>query len=384
MESVLIITNLYPSSWDPSRATFNKQQFDRLAKYFSIKILVPVAWPQWLKLSAKEKSEGEGMVRYRPFFYTPKIGYSMFSVFMLISLIASSGRWIRKQKPAALLASWAYPEGVATALLAKIIGCPFFIKVHGSDVNDFGNDKWRAKQIVWAANRAAGVFVVSDALRTRLISLGVAADKLHLIYNGVDNSVFYPVANKQIGKLQRLLYVGNLKANKGVMELIQSFIALLELQPGTELVIAGEGVMGAPMKQLLEQAGVQDKVKFLGSIAHSQVADEIRQAQIVVLPSYAEGVPNILLEAMACGKPVVATTVGGIPEIVTDKTSILIPEKTIEPLTNALDQALQKSWSQSDIVEHASQFDWQRNVNQVQQIIEQTLKNNEDKSVVSI
>ncbi|WP_394171937.1 glycosyltransferase family 4 protein [Thalassotalea litorea] len=384
MEKLLIITNLYPSSWEPNRATFNKQQFDRLGKHFHIKILVPVAWPQWFKLSAENKSEGAEDIRYRPFFYTPKIGYSLFSAYMLISLLATSWRWIRKQRPAALLASWAYPEGVATAMLAKLIGCPFFIKVHGSDVNDFANDKRRAKQIVWAANRAAGVFVVSDALRNRLILLGVAEDKLHLIYNGVDNTLFFPTKAQPLNPAKRLLYVGNLKANKGVMELIQSFIALLKHHPDAELVIAGQGAMEPAMKQLLEQANVQNKVTFLGSIAHSQVADEIRRARVVVLPSYAEGVPNILLEAMACGKPVVATEVGGIPEIVTDETSILVPAKTVKPLTSALDDALNKAWSPRDIVEHASQFDWQKNIHHVQQTIAQTLKNHDDKSVVSI
>lgn len=383
MAGLIIITNLYPSSWDPNRATFNKQQFQRLAKRLPLKILVPVAWPQWFKLSKTQKREGGEQVRYRPFFYTPKVAYPFFSVFMLYSLLFTSLGWIRRQRPDALFASWAYPEGVATAMLAKFLGCPFFIKVHGSDVNDFAKDKWRAKQIVWAAKRAAKVFVVSNALRQKLITMGVPEDNISLVYNGVDQDVFYLDKGDEKPSNQ-LLYVGNLKANKGVMELVKSYCQLIQSEPDAELVIAGQGAMEATMREYLQQHSASGKVRFLGSISHQQVADEIRASRFVVLPSYAEGVPNILLEAMACGKPVVATNVGGIPEIVSEQTSILVPPQTIEPLTQALQNAWQRNWSSPQIAEHAKQFDWSKNIQQVEQVIQKALNKDEDKSVVSI
>ncbi|TKB46631.1 glycosyltransferase family 4 protein [Thalassotalea mangrovi] len=384
MSKLLIITNLYPSSWDPNRATFNKQQFDRLADFFDVSILVPVAWTKWLKLSQNEKREGGENLRYQPFFYTPKFPYAMFSVYMFVSLFTASWRWIKALRPKALLASWAYPEGVATALLAKYLSCPFFIKVHGSDINEFGKDKWRAKQITWAANRAAAVFVVSDALRQRMISLGVDEQKLHLVYNGVDKKLFFPAAASHPRTSKRLLYVGNLKANKGVIELISSFTELLHQFPDSKLVIAGQGEMESAMRQMLDDRLAADKVEFLGSIAHQQVAQEIRLSDVVVLPSYAEGVPNILLEAMACGKPVVATSVGGIPEIVTEKTGILVPAKMVKPLTQAMIHALTKTWSEREIVNHAAIFDWHHNIRLVHKVIEQVIEQHSDNSVVSI
>ena len=363
MKKILVISNLYPSDWQPNKATFNKQQFDQLSKYSKLSILVPVAWPEWLRASKAQRqprtTECGIDIRYPWYFYTPKIIPSLYSMFMLLSLLINSWRWIKRGKHDVLLASWAYPEGVVTACLAKLLRKDFLIKVHGSDINDTCQYPMRAKQIVWACNRAKGVIAVSEALKKRLITLGVKEDKIHLIYNGVNKEVFY--VDQRITRKNYLLYVGNLKANKGVIELISAFIALRAKHPNLTLKVAGTGAMLPVMQKEIAQAGLSAAVEFLGSVAHKSIADLIRPAKLVILPSYAEGVPNIILESISCGTPVVATTVGGIPEVVNSKTGVLVAPKNVEALTLGIEEALDKMWSSKEICLQATKFDWDLN-----------------------
>ncbi|WOH36639.1 glycosyltransferase [Thalassotalea fonticola] len=363
MKKVLVISNLYPSDWQPNKATFNKQQFDHLSKHCKLSILVPVAWPEWLRANKTQRrpkvSECGIDIRYPWYFYTPKMFPGLYSVFMLLSLLINSWRWIKRSKHEVLLASWAYPEGVVTSCLAKLLRKGFFIKVHGSDINDSCQYPLRAKQVVWACNQAQGVIAVSEALKKRLVSLGVKKDKVHLIYNGVDKEIFY--ADQQINRQNYLLYVGNLKANKGVTELISAFVTLRAKHPNLTLKVAGTGPMLPVMQKEIAQAGLNTAVDFLGSVAHKNIANLIRPAKLVILPSYAEGVPNIILESIACGTPVVSTTVGGIPEVVNSKVGVLVAPKNVEALTLGIETALNKTWSSNEISIHAAKFDWDLN-----------------------
>jgi len=371
-KKIIIITNLYPSSWEPNRATFNKQQFNFLSKHLNVSVLVPVAWPQWLKLTAAQKKEGSEAPavksRFCWYFYTPKFMRRFYSAFMLVSLLINSFFWIRKQQPDYIMASWAYPEGVATAWLAKIFNKPFFLKVHGSDINDYANDKARATQIVNACQRAQGIFSVSQALKQKLVDLGVQAEKIHVIYNGVDKSVFYAQAPPTPS--QSLLFVGNLKANKGVVELIEAFILLKKGHQALTLVIAGNGAMMPFITRRLTEEGLMSEVELLGNVGHHQIPSLLRASRLLVLPSYAEGVPNVILEAFSCGIPVVATVVGGIPEIVNESNGVLVKEKNVEDLTQGINKALAIEWNSERIKEKANDFSWNENASKVLAVIQ--------------
>lgn len=370
-KKIVIISNLYPSPWEPNRATFNKQQFEHLSEHADVSILVPVAWTDWLKLPKKHKqaavSQQGVTIRYCWSFYTPKVMRRLYSVFMLASLLLNSFTWLKQQKADVLMASWAYPEGVATAMLAKILGVPFFIKVHGSDINDYTNDKARAKQIRWACNRSQGVFSVSGELKRKLIALGVDKSKVHVVYNGVNKAIFTP--NPQLTEKNTLLYVGNLKCEKGIGELLEAFIALKERKFEVKLLIAGTGALLPSLEQRVKDAGVTEFVEFLGSVNHQDIAPLIQRAQLLVLPSYAEGVPNVILEALSCGTPVVASRVGGIPEILFEDCGVLVEEKNIVALTQGIELALATDWRVSAIVQRAEGFCWHKNSAQLKQLI---------------
>jgi len=360
--AMVIISNLYPLPWEPNRAKFNHQQFALLKTEYQLSILVPVAFPEWFKHRSQIQQSDE--FRYLPYFYTPKLGRRFYSVMMFLSLLLHSGWWLKRKRPEVLMASWAYPEAVATSWLAKLYKARFFFKVHGSDINQLAQVPARAKQIKKASQRALGILSVSQALAKEMVKLGIAQNKISVIYNGVDHQKF-GVDSERPYSAPYVLYVGNLKADKGVMELYQGFAQIAASQPQLHLVYAGSGAMKAAIEQQAQRDGLTQRVIWLGSVAHDDLPAWISHAQLLALPSYAEGVPNVVLEAMACGTPVLATRVGGIPEVVNEAIcGVLIEPKMADAVAQGIASILQRDWDRAAIKQHASQFSWQRNQQQ--------------------
>jgi len=367
--SIVIITNLYPLPWEPNRATFNRQQFSQLDDTFEKSVLVPVAFPEWF--SHRKEIKQSANLRYVPYFYLPKFGRRFYSTMMFISIMLHSGWWLFSKKPKTLLASWAFPEAVATSWISKLLNCPFFFKVHGSDINLHGKIPARAKQIVNASKKAVGILSVSQALADEMISIGVNKEKIHVIYNGVDHQKFHVNHRKSDKTISDyILYVGNLKKEKGVMELLNGFAAIHEKHPSLKLLYAGPGNMSSQIRNQAESMTLSDKVNLLGSVNHDQLPELISQARVLALPSYNEGVPNVVLEAMACGTPVLVSDVGGIPEVVDEHVcGKIIPSKCDMAVAEGLDAILSTQWNKEKIKQHSQQFSWQNNKHQLLQML---------------
>lgn len=360
---LLIVTNLYPTAWAPNRASFNKQQFDRLSKVIEVKIIILVPFIEWLK--QRKYILPEDNKKYVPYFYIPKIGRRFYPISQFLSLVFNY-RWIKRFSPDVILASWGYPDAIATSMLNRFLKKPFFIKIHGSDINESSRHPARAKQIVKHFNGSTEVFSVSKALRKVLIDLGVEPSKIVVNYNGVDKSIFFPSYNK---KTKTIIFVGNLIKEKGILELLSAFDKLGDKYNKYQLRIVGQG----PLHDLLvdKYAHSDERIKFLGSLPLDKVAHEIRSAELLVLPSYREGVPNVLLEALSSGTPVVATNVGGIPEVINPNCGIVISD--LDLLQDAITMALDRRWSSEYIVDYAQQFDWDKNIDTVLHHIENSV-----------
>ena len=365
--SLVIITNLFPLPWEPNRATFNRQQFAQLDDEFDKSIIVPVAFPEWFS-HRKEIKQTENL-RYVPYFYLPKVGRRFYSVFMFLSILMHSGWWLFTKNPKVILASWAFPEAVAASWLSKLFRCRFFFKVHGSDINLHGKIPSRAKQIVQASKNAQGILSVSQALADEMISMGIERKKISVIYNGVDHQKF-GVETKAPLNGDYLLYVGNLKHDKGVVELIKGFAKICNNYPTLNLVYAGSGIEKERLGQLSKALNIADKVQLLGSVEHHKLPALITHAKALVLPSYNEGVPNVVLEAMACGTPVLATNVGGIPEVVDEKTcGRLIKPRCEIAVENGLNDILNQPWNKEQIKAHSKKFTWENNKRQLIELL---------------
>lgn len=370
--ALVILTNLYPLPWEPNRATFNKQQFELLKSDFELSILIPIPFSEWFKRLKMIKQTDN--IRYVPYFYLPKIGRRFYSVFMFLSILIHSGLWLKKRKADSIMASWAFPEAVAASWLSRVYKTKFFFKVHGSDINLHGKVAARAKQILSAGKNAQGILSVSRALANELTGIGVNPEKIQVIYNGVNHEKFgqsYPVTYKS----PYILFIGNLKHDKGVMELIEGFNKVKNQYPDLHLIFAGSGVMQNAITEFANTQNISDRVTLLGNINHDELPAWLSNASALCLPSYNEGVPNVVLESMAAGTPVLATNVGGIPEILNEEVcgKLIIP-KNSNAVAKGLNELLDQSWSREKIKQHALQFTWQKNKKQLLQMLKANIK----------
>lgn len=374
---LLVLSNLFPTAWDPLRASFNRQQFDRLAARHELDVLAAVDFRERRR---GPQGEPPALAHARlsdfTFWYPPGIGRSLHGLAWYASLLAQQGARLKRGRYDLLLASWAYPDAVGTSLLARRLGVPYVVKVHGSDLNVQAGYRLRRPQIAAALRGARAVVAVSDALATKVRELGVAGDRVHLLYNGVDGERFHPgdraAARAGLdlpadGPL--VLYVGNLKPSKGCVDLLEAFPAVLARHPQARLAFVGGGAAAATLLARAQALGIADRVLLAGARPHDELANWMRAATLLSLPSHNEGVPNVILEAMACGLPVVATRVGGIPEVLPPEAGLMVPAHDRAALGAALDEALARDWSQAAITAHAASFRWQDNVDRLDRIV---------------
>jgi glycosyltransferase involved in cell wall biosynthesis len=258
--------------------------------------------------------------------------------------------YVRASRPEVILNYWLYPDGFAAVRAGRALGLPVIVGAIGSDIRRL-NDPITVRMVRQTMSGADAVITVSEELRRRAIELGVPAGKVTTILNGCDTAFFHPgerdVARRELGcgpRSEILLYAGNLFAAKGLGELMQAFIGLAESRPRARLVIVGQGPYGETLARRAAAAGLQDRVTLPGRRDAAGVAAWMRAADLVCLPSYSEGCPNVIVEALACGRPVVATAVGGIPELVDEACGILVPPRDAVRLREALHQALSKTW----------------------------------------
>jgi glycosyltransferase involved in cell wall biosynthesis len=258
-------------------------------------------------------------------------------------------------------AHYYYPDGVAAALLSKWFHKPFVVTARGTDINLISQYAIPRKLIRWAAGQARASIAVSRALSERLEEIGVEQSKSIVLRNGVDVARFYPTmqttARAELGWADEptLISVGNLVENKGHHVGIELLVKLPEFR----LVIVGAGPERESLEQLARSLGVAQRVLFAGRIAQKNLAVYYSAADILILASSREGWPNVLLEAMACGTPVVATNVGGIPEVVTSRTvGRLTSDRSVAGFLPLVQDLWGSSPDRAAVRQHAESCSW--------------------------
>ena len=378
---ILILTNLFPTPWDPLRGAFNRQQFERLGQRHDIDVLTAVDFRERLGGVRGEVAVANLRTDHFVFFYPPRIGRSLHAICWLLSLWMQRGRRLRAAGYDCMLVSWAYPDAAAAGWLARRLGIPYAVKVHGSDLNVQASYPLRRRQIRAALRGAGAVVAVSRALADKAVAIGADAARVHVLYNGVDSALFAPGsrsaarARLQLGAdAPLLLYVGNLKSSKGCLDLLEAFPALLAVRPQARLVYVGAGPCRQELLQRAAELGCAGRLTLAGAVAHDALGDWFRAADLLCLPSHNEGVPNVVLEAMACGTPVVASAVGGIPEVVPGHAGLLVPPHDCAALSAALIAAGARTWEAARIAAHASGFRWDDNIERLDCILQEIAK----------
>lgn len=221
-------------------------------------------------------------------------------------------------------------------LVNALSGLPYSFTIHGPDIF-FEPHHWR---IDAKTEHAAFLACISDYCRAQTMCFAEPAhwNKLHIIHCGVEPARYAePVKHEA----KELLFVGRLAGVKGVRVLLEALTQLRSAHPEARVTLIGDGPERQDLEQATAQLGLSDRVRFLGYQSQGEVAAALAQTDVFVLPSFAEGVPVVLMEAMAAGVPVVTTQIAGVPELVAHgKSGLLVPPGDTEALIAAIDRLL--------------------------------------------
>lgn len=222
-------------------------------------------------------------------------------------------------------------------LAAKLANVGFSMTIHGPHIF-FDPVNWALREKV---AQAEFVVCISDFCKSQMMLFSESSDwqKLCVVHCGVNVNEYLWRTPREAGNT--ILYVGRLAAEKGIMILFDSFVDLLKNIPEAKLRLAGDGEDRSKLQDRVLELGLSDHVTFLGYCSQDLVREELESSDLFVLPSFAEGVPVSLMEAMAIGVPVVSTFVGGVAELVVpNQTGILVAAGNSEHLTKGMLEAL--------------------------------------------
>jgi teichuronic acid biosynthesis glycosyltransferase TuaC len=272
--------------------------------------------------------------------------------------------YVRMTQPDLILNYWLYPDGYAAVRIARELRVPVIVGAIGSDLRA-RNDRFTIRKVRETMLQADAVITVSEELRQMAIAQGAPAEKVTAILNGCDTAIFRPgdraEARVQVGcdpASELIVYGGNLLAAKGLGELMEAFLALAKSRPRLLVAFVGQGPYRDTLARRAAIAGLERRVLLPGRADANGMAQWMRAADVFCLPSYSEGCPNVVVEALACGRPVVAADVGGIPELVKEGRGLLFPPRDAAALERALDTALAKQWDTAAIA-RASTRSWE-------------------------
>ncbi len=233
------------------------------------------------------------------------------------------------------------PTGFVGAIIAKLLNVPFFITAHGMDVYNFEKYSIFRHILLFSLNSGDSAIAVSEDLVEKMRFLGVDVNKIVLLMNAVDTERFKPARNKLLrnkyhihDKELLILFVGYLDVFKGIFEILNAFHNLKNKSSNLKLMMVGGGPKESELKTLVSEFDLEDAVIFTGEVKPGIIQEYYQAADIFVLPSHIKGVPVVVIEAMACGLPVVVSNT----EIVEDGLNgFLVPHNNSELLANKIE-----------------------------------------------
>ncbi len=373
MMKILTFTSLFPNSVQPVHGVFVENRLRHLiaSGEAQVQVIAPVPWfpsaagifgtyADFAKVPKYEERNGL-KVHHPRYPIIPKIGTNITPQFMYAFVKPYIAKLIRAGLEFDLIDShYFYPDGVAATKLGIEFGKPVTITARGTDLNLLPQYRIPKRQIKWAADNAQGLITVCQALKDELVDLNVAPNKVRVLRNGVDLEMFQPIdrdpTRERLGIRGRtLLSVGHLIDRKG-HDLV---ISALPRVPETTLLIAGDGPERTNLEHLARDRGVADRVRFLGRVNHEMLREVYGAVDALVLASSREGWANVLLEAMACGTPVVASNVWGTPEIVADPAAgVLMADRTPDALADAVEALFAARPDRQATRTYAEGFSW--------------------------
>lgn len=371
---LLTFSTLYPNAEQPNHGIFVETRLRYLVASGQVesRVVAPVPWfpsshPRFghyatlAKVPQAETRNGLQVVHPR-YLVVPRVGMNLTPHLLAKSAKGAIGRILDEGYDFdAIDAHYFYPDGVAAVMIGKYFNKPVVITARGTDINLIPQFARPRRMILEAASQADGIITVCQALKDEMVALGVRADAITPLRNGVDLERFQPMdrdaARASLGLAGfTLLSVGLLDPRKA-HDLI---IGALPSLPDVKLLIAGIGPEKKNLETLAQELGVSDRVRLLGAVPQTELKTYYNAADALVLASSREGWANVLLEAMACGTPVVASKVWGTPEVVAaPEAGVLMEERTPQGLVEALGRLRANYPDHGATRRYAEGFGWQ-------------------------
>jgi teichuronic acid biosynthesis glycosyltransferase TuaC len=373
---VLTFTSLFPNSARPQFGVFVYQRMAHLAKRAgnSVQVVAPVPYfPSWLPDKQRQywsqippQEQINNMTVYHPRYpLLPGVSMAVHGLLMFLGSFSLVRRLSGAMDFDCIDAHYVYPDGCAAVLLGKAFNLPVIVTARGSDINLFAAFRLIRPQIRWTLQRARGVIVVSAALKDAMVALGIARETIEVIGNGVDLARFEPIDSKEAKHrlgipmdARAIVSVGALIPAKGFQFLIPSLATILPRYPKARLYIVWEGNDRNKLRSLIQELGLEEHVFLVGGKPNGELKFWYSAADLSCLVSAREGWPNVVLESLACGTPVLATRIGGIPEIITSQELGVFVEQNRESIATGLEFALSKQWERSAIASYARRRTW--------------------------
>ncbi len=355
---ILEVCQEFPNRYYPQLGTFIKQSIDSIANQ---KVNVTVVSPKpivipfsafpyhnFSKLPQIEHTEKYDLHYPRYLYIIPKKYFYPLTGISYAYFISRYAIKNIKPKPDLLHAHFSYPDGFGMIGLAKKWKVPFVISALGTLERKVAYEgSYTSRQIFEAMNCADKVLSVSEDLKNHIVNLGISEDKVSVVPNGVDIEKFKPAGKEYARNMLNLpqdkkivLFVGALKKIKGVDYLIEAAKSFLDTNISLYMVGRDDG-MKKSLEKKAHELKIGNYIKFTGPLNHEDIPLWLSASDILVLPSLSEGRPNVILEAFACEVPVVATNVGGVPELmINGKTGYLVPAKNPMELSEKVNKLL--------------------------------------------
>jgi glycosyltransferase involved in cell wall biosynthesis len=369
---ILTFSTLYPNAARPGHGIFVETRLRHLVASGQVesRVVAPVPWfpsrnPRFgeyaVHASAPHEERRHGIEVLHPRYpLLPKIGMTLTPFLLARAVGPVIERILRGYAFDLIDAQYFYPDGVAAILLGRHFGKPVVITARGTDVNLIPRYRLPRAMIRWAARHAAGIVTVARALKDDLVRVGVPAERIEVLRNGVNLQLFRPI-DREAGRRKlevsrtTLLSVGHLIPRKAHDLVIQA----LRWLPQMDLIVIGDGPAREALNALAREVGVGDRVRFVGALAQEELRNYYGAADALVLASSREGWANVLLESMACGTPVVGSNSGGTAEVVSaPEAGVLMTERTPEAVAEAVQRLFARRPDRGATRRYAEGFDW--------------------------
>lgn len=364
-----------PSAADPSSGVFVLRRLEALARFASVETIQPVPYfpglkpiPEWAR---SQRAYNSLVIRPESMFYVPKVLKSLDGRWLERAVLRGLKR-LRQRAPVDLVdAHFGYPEGVGSFLAARRLGLPVFITVRGLE-SEYLRKPLIGRQIERAIRLADGCICVSYSLQKLVLEHGAEPQRTTVIHNAIDASTFCPgdkAASRATLGLGAdgpvVVSVGQLISRKRHHITLTAFARVRRRFPSARLVIVGgrtfESRYPRMLRNLAAELGIEDAVSFVGDLPPEEVAVWLRAADVFALATQREGCCNAVLEALACGLPVVTTPVGDNAHFVRDgENGFLVQVDSVDAMVSALEQALRSDWDHEAISAKLGVGGWDR------------------------